>query len=153
MPEKYSEILSRSWGDIPQPKLLPEGTYLLRVRNVSYFPANEEKNQPERVTFFFEAKEAMDDVDQGELSALGEDYSFSINDIAKQFSLFRPNDWDGVRKLLTLLGVDCSPTKSQAETFSEAKGQEVLGFVKQATFTKKSGESVTQNQPEAFAAV
>lgn len=149
MPEKYSEILNRSWDDIPQPKLLPEGTWLLRVRNVSYFPANEEKQQPERVAFFFEAKEPMDDVDAQELTALGEDYSFAINDIVKQFSIFRPKDWMDVRKLLDLLGVD-TKGKDQAATFKDAKGQEVLGFLTQATFVTRAGETKTENQPTIF---
>lgn len=149
MPDKYSEILARSWDAIPQPKLLPQGTWLLRVRNVSYFPANEEKNMPERVAFFFEAKEPMDDVDAQEIAALGEGYDYAINDVVAQFSIFRPKDWADVRKLLELLGVT-TQGQEQAATFSEAKGQEVLGYLIQSTYTKKDGISVTDNKPTTF---
>lgn len=149
MPEKYSDILNRSWDDIPQPKLLPEGTWLLKLRNVSYFPANEESNQPERVAFFFEAKEPMDDVDAQELSALGDGYNYAINDITKQFSIFRPAAWNDVRKLLALLGVD-TKGKDQATTFKDAKGAEVLGYLRQNTFQTRAGETRTDNVPEMF---
>ena len=148
--DKYSDILNRSWDEIPQPQLLPEGSWLLKVRNVSYFPANPDKNQPERVAFFFEAKEPMDDVDEQELDKLGEDYSFAINDIVKQFSIFRPKDWAEVRKLLDLLGVD-SKGQSQGETFKAARGTEVVGFLQINTFTTRAGETKQDNAITSFA--
>ena|ERR1700730_8233370 len=149
MPEKYSEILNRSWDDIPQPKLLPEGTWLLKVRNVQFFPANDERNQPDRVAFFFEAREPMDDVDAKDLAALGEGYSYSINEIAKQFSIFRTGDWEDVRKLLSMLGIE-TKGQDQAATFKAARGAEVLGYLSQQTFTTKAGETKTLNQPTVF---
>lgn len=149
MAEKYSDILNRSWDDIPQPKLLPEGSWLLKVRNVSYFPANEDKNQPERVAFFFAAKEPMDDVDQQELTALGDGYDYAINDVVKQFTIFRPKDWNAVRDLLGLLGVDPKGA-SQADTFKEAKNQEVIGYLTIRNYTTKAGESKSDNDVSSF---
>lgn len=151
MAEKYSDLLNRSWDDIPQPKLLPEGTWLLKVRNVSYFPKNDEKNQPERVAFFFEAKEPMDDVDGSELTALGKDYDYAINDVVKQFSIFRPKDWNDVRSLLGLMGIE-SKGASQAETFKAAKGHEVFGFLQRSVFTTKAGETKEDNSVASFMA-
>ena len=34
MPSKFADIAEQQWNDIPEPKLLPEGTYLLRGTEV-----------------------------------------------------------------------------------------------------------------------
>lgn len=146
--EKYTDILNRSWDDIPEAKLLPVGTWLLRGNNVGVFPPKEE-GQATRVAFFYQAKEPMDDVREDELAALGEDYSYSENDVVKQFFINRNKDWDSVRKHLELHGID-SKGKTQIETFKEFKGTEVLSFVDTKTFTSNTGETRTENNPTSF---
>jgi hypothetical protein len=151
MAEKYSDILNRSWDDIPEPKLLPVGSWLLRGKNVAYFPAAEE-GKSARVAFFYEAKEPMDDVDAGELRELGDDYAYSENDIVKQFFINRNKDWDAVRKHLALHGID-SEGKSQAETFKAFGGTEVVSYLSTKTYVRQDGTTVTDNDPTTFAAV
>lgn len=147
--EKYEDILNRSWDDIPEPKLLPEGSWLLRGKNVAFFPPQEE-GKSARVAFFYEAVEPMDDVKQESLDALGEDYAYSENDIVKQFFINRNRDWDAVRKHLALHGVD-TQGKSQADSFKAFKGTEVIAWLGTKTFTTQAGETKTDNDPSNFA--
>lgn len=148
---KYNEIVNRSWDDIPEPQLLPQGSWLLRGRNVAIFPPKED-GAATRVAFFYEAKEPMDDVPQTELDALGADYSYAENDIVKQFFINRNKDWDNVRKHLELHGIS-TKGKSQPETFDAFKGTEVVAFLQTKTFVNGAGQQVTDNDPTSFAAV
>lgn len=152
MTEKYSDILQRTWSEIPEPKLLPQGSWLLRGKNVAIFPPKEE-GKPARVAFFYEAVEPMDDVSQTDLEALGTDYAFSENDIVKQFFINRNKDWDQVRKHLVLHGVDVAPSRSQAETFKDFTGTEIVSYLGTKTFTDGSGNTKTDNDPQSFAVV
>jgi hypothetical protein len=151
MNENYADILTRSWDDIPTPKVLPVGTWLLRGKNVALFPPKEE-GQSLRVAFFYQAKEPMADVKQEELDTLGEDYAYSENDIVKQFFVNRNKDWDGIRRHLALHGIDTAG-KSQKETFDAFKGAEVLAFLGTRTYTNGAGQSVTDNDPTSFGVV
>jgi hypothetical protein len=153
MASKYADILSAQWDDLPQPKLLPDGTWLLRGSNASYFPGDEENDKSARVAFFYEVKEPMEDVRQEDLDALGEGYDFANNDIVAQFYINRPKDWAKVREHLEAHGID--PTgKTQEQTFEEFKGTEVLAHITQNTYVKKAtGQEVTVNTPTLFAKV
>lgn len=151
MAEKYEDLLNRSWDDIPEPKLLPAGSWLLRGKNVAMFPPSEE-GKPARLAFFYNAKEPMDDVSQAELDALGEDYSFAENDIVKQFFINRNKDWDAVRKHLALHGIDTAG-KSQADTFKAFGGTEVIAYLGTRTYTNGQGQTVIDNDASSFAAV
>lgn len=151
MTEKYEDILNMNWDNIPEPKLLPVGSWLLRGRNVAVFQPKEE-GQSIRVAFFYEAKEPMEDVNQTELEALGADYSYSENDIVKQFFINRNKDWDNVRKHLALHGVDVNG-QSIAASFKAFKGAEVVAFLTTKTFTGGDGQTRTENDPTGFAQV
>lgn len=153
MLSKYADILNQQWDDLPQPKLLPEGTYLLKGTNVSFFPANEEEDKSARVVFFYEVKEPMEDVEASELDKLGVNYDFANNDIAAQFYINRPKDWAKVRAHLEAHGIN-PEGKTQEETFEAFKGTEVLAHITQNEYvSKRTGTSVTQNQPTLFAKV
>ena len=153
MSEKYSDILNRQWDDIPEPALLPDGTYVLKCQNVGFFPAPKpeegEEKKSDRVTFFYGVKEAMDDVRQDDLDALGENYDMANNDVTKNFWINREKDWTQVKRHLALLGVD-TKGKSQPETFKEARGAEVLAFLGTREFTNNAGETIVQNEPRDF---
>lgn len=155
MTEKYEDTLNRSWDDIPEPQMLPPGSWLLRGNNVAVFPPKEE-GQKTRVVFFYEAKEPMEDVQQEDLDALG-DYAYSENDIVKQFWINKNKDWDAVRKHLDLHGISTKnedgTTKSQLETFKEFKGAEIVSFLTVETYTGADGMAHTQNVPTSFARV
>ena len=151
MAEKYSELLARQWDDIPEPQILPEGTWLLKGRNVAFFPAKEE-DKSDRVAFFYEAKEPMDDVDAGELTKLGENYDFANNDIVKQFFINREKDWASVRAFLAKHGID-SKGKTQAETFDAFKGTEVYAYLGTKSYTDSTGTAKVDNDPSNFTPV
>lgn len=151
--DKYSDILSRSWDDIPEPKNLPVGTWLLKGGNASYIPKKDGSEQDARVLFFYEAKEPMDDVDQTDLAALGPDYDFAENDIVKQFYVRRNKDWDAVRKHLELHGITVTGGVSIQDALKSFKGSEVLSYLNVKTYTKNDGTVVTSNDPTTFAAV
>ncbi len=151
MAEKYADILNRSWDSIPKPKLLPVGSWLLKGKNVAMF-APKEEGQSTRVAFFYEAREPMDDVSETELRELGDDYSYSENDIVKQFFINRNKDWDNVRRHLELHGVS-TEGKSQADTFKEFQGSEAIAYLGTKTFTNAAGQTITDNDPTSFAKV
>lgn len=151
MADNYQDILKRSWDDIPEPKLLPTGSWLLKGKNVAVFPPREE-GQAMRVGFFYEAKEPMDDVSADELASLGSDYSYAENDIVKQFFINRNKDWDSVRKHLALHGIE-TEGKTQDETFKAFKNSEVVAYLGTKTFTTGQGETKTDNDPTSFAKV
>lgn len=149
--DNYSEILERSWDDIPEPKLLPEGSWLLRGRNAAYLPKKDALNA--RALFFYTAKEPMSDVDQGELDALGEgfDYEASADDIVKTFWIEKDTDWKAVKEHLALHGIEVKG-KSQQETLKAFKGTEIVSFLTQKTINTKNGAK-TVNDPTTFAKV
>lgn len=151
MADSYAETLNRTWDDLPEPaEYLPVGTWLLKGRNVAFFEGDEDKDQSARVVLFFEAVEPMDDVSETELQALGEDYDFSNNDVAKQVYINREKDWQEVRKILNLAGVD-TEGKTQAESFKEFRNSKVLAYLTVKTYNGKDGLKTT-NDPINFAA-
>lgn len=152
MADKYGDLLKRSWDDLPQPApYLPEGTWLLKGRNVAYFPADEENDKSERVVLFFEPLEPMDDVKQEELDALGPNYDYANNDVTKQFYINRAKDWVEVRKILNLMGIE-TEGQTQEDSFKAFKGAKVLAYLSIKTFqNKRTGERVITNDPVNFA--
>lgn len=144
----YSDILNMTWEDIPEPKLVPGGSWLLRCRNATFIPKKGE--QDAKVLFFYEPKEPMDDVDAGEIEALG-DYNVSENDLVAQFFINRSKDWVKVRNHIEKHGVEV--TGNIPETLKSVKGSEVIAFVGTRTYTNSVGESVTDNTVTQFAPV
>jgi hypothetical protein len=151
--EKYADLVNRQWDDLPEiADYLPVGTWLLKSKNVAYFPGDEDEDKSARVVFFYEAKEPMDDVSAEELEALGGDYDFSNNDIAKQFYINRDKDWVGVKKHIELHGVDTKGL-SMPDSFKAFRNTEVMAYLGTRTYKNRSGESVTENDPSQFARV
>jgi len=150
MTDKYADIENIQWDNIPEPKTLPDGTYLLKGTNVLYVPKDEENDKSARVAFFYEAKEAMDDVDAEELAKLGDDYDLANSEIVKQFFLNKARDWAAVRKHIEAHGIDTAG-KSLPETFDAFRGTEVLSVITTKEFVSKtSGELVVKNEPTLF---
>lgn len=153
MTEKYADLLNRQWDDLPEvAPFLPVGTWRLKGSNISYTPADEDEDKSARVVFFYEAVDPMDDVNEGELEALGEDYDYSNNDVAKQFYINREKDWLSVRKHLELHGLD-TKGMSMPDSFAlfNKTKPTVMAWLGTKTFTNRSGETVTQNDPSQFA--
>ena len=144
----YEAILNMAWEDIPESKLIPGGSWLLRCRNATFVPKKGE--QDAKVLFFYEPKEPMDDVDPSEIEALG-DYDISENDLVAQFFIGRNKDWNRVRAHVEKHGVEVQG--SIPETLKALKNTEVIAFVGTRTYTNSQGQSVTDNTVTQFAQV
>jgi hypothetical protein len=149
--ESYEDIADRSWDDIPDEKLLPDGSWLLRGRNASYQPAKNDGNPS--ILFDYAAKEPMNDVDDGELAALGEDYDTSQNRIFHRIWLETGRDFKVARAFLELHGIEVDPTKSVKATLPAFKGTEIVAVLTTQTFTDNAGMTRENNVPTKFVAV
>lgn len=144
----YTDILKTSWDEVPEPKTLPVGSYLLRGSNISFQKAKEEGKNP-TVMMVFQPKEAMDDVSQDELQALGANYEVAENSIFHRVYIERKSDWDKVRKILVKMGVPLEG--SLEESFKHFRGAEVIGYLDVNNYTDKDGNAKTQNVIKEFA--
>ena len=147
---KYEDILALTWGNIPEPKTLPDGSWELKPRNASYQPGGEGKDG--RVVFFYTPVEPMEDVNLGDLKAL-EGYDVSDSDVSATFWIEKKKDWDAVRTHLSLHGVDVSddtPLPVSLKAFR--KGNNVVGYVTTRSFVASTGQTITQNVANQFAA-
>lgn len=146
----YADILNKSWDEIPEVVPVPKGSYLLKGQNATFQPAKGEDGSPS-VLFVYRVKEPMDDVDTGELEALGANYDLEANRIFTRFWINDGSDWDKVRKHLAKHGV---PLKGNiADSLKEFKGAEVVAFVDQRNFTDNAGQSQTENTAANFTPV
>src|SRR6266403_3707823 len=146
----YADIANLSWDEIQEPKTLPVGTYLLRLRNAVFQPAKDADKSPV-VMFVHVPKEAMADVKTDELEELGSEYDISENKIFTRFYIEDGSSWDAVRRLLHKHGVE--PEGKIEETLKKAKGAEVLGYLHQKTFTRQDGSVGVANNVTEFAPV
>lgn len=146
----YEDVLKKSWEEIPEPKLLPVGSWLLRGRNAAFLEPKEE-GQNARVLFFYIPKSPMDDVDEGALAALGDDYDYAENDVIHTIWIERNKDWDRVRKHLALHGIEA--TGPIQDTLKKFKNSEVFAYLDQRAFETKAGEKREENVPTNFASV
>lgn len=146
----YADIAELSWDEIQEPKTLPVGTYLLRLRNAVYQAAKEADKSPV-VMFVHVPKEAMDDVNSDELSALGAEYDIGENKIFTRIYIEDGSSWDQVRKLLAKHGVEAKGKIE--ESLKAAKGAEVLGYLNQRAFARKDGTQGVANNVTEFAPV
>lgn len=146
----YSSIAELSWDNIQEPKVLPVGTFLLRLSNAVFQPSKEADKSPV-VMFVHTPKEAMSDVKTEELESLGPDYDISENKIFTRIFIEDGSSWDKVRKLLEKHGRTVSG--DVAASLKAAKGSEVLGYLDQDRFTRKDGTVGLGNKVTEFAPV
>lgn len=146
----YADIADLSWDNIQEPKVLPVGTYLLKLRNAKFQPSKDADKSP-LVMFVYQAKEPMDDVKSEELDELGKDYDVTENKIFFRIYIEDGSSWDQVRKHLLKHGIEV--TGSVEETLKKAKGSEVLAYLEQQTFTRKDKSIGVSNNPTEFAPV
>lgn len=147
----YESIAAKSWGDIPKDKVLPVGSWLLRLRNAAYVESNDPQVS-NKFLFFYQVREPMSDVTPEALSELN-GYDVTMKQIVKTFWVETPRNWDEVRAHFGLLGIETPDTKSLPDTIKEAKGHEIISYLDTKTFQNSQGEMVTDNNPVSFAAV
>lgn len=146
----YADIAGLSWDEIQEPKPLPVGTYLLKLRNLVFQPSKEE-DKSSRVMFVHSPKEAMDDVKTDELQALGDDYDIAENKIFTTVFIEDGSSWAQVRNILAKHGVEVKGDIT--ESFKKAKGSEVLGYLTVDRFQRKDKSYGENNKVTEFAPV
>lgn len=148
----YEDILQGGWDGVPEPKILPNGSWQLNLRNASFIPKNEEdeKSKP-RVLFFYTAQSPMQDVDDEELKKLG-DYEFENTDLVHTIYIERRVDWDKVKRHIALhSGVQL--LDSIQDTLKKGvRNAKVIGYLNDQTYKdKRTGKMVTKNVVTEFA--
>lgn len=148
----YEAILNASFNEIPEVKTLPDGSWKLKARSAKFMPPKEEGNNP-LVLFVYSAVEPMDDVNQEDLTALGDDYDYSGNSIFTRFYVESKADWDKVRKHIEKHGVDVTTDEPVNEVLKGVKGTEVIAYLKSRSFTNSAGQPSEENTATNFAPV
>lgn len=147
----YEDILNRSWDEIPEPEILPVGSYRLKSRGATFMEAKSD-SQNDRVMFIYSAMEPLPDVDADALAALG-DYDISQNRLFYTVWIEGVQDWDKVRKHILKHNLEVVEKETPFETFKRMKGTEVIAWIDQRSYENKSGEMVESNDPTQFARV
>lgn len=154
MTDTYTDIMKVAWGEIPEPKLLPVGSWLLQLRNVTFLEPREE-GQKGRVLFFYTPRAPMEDVSEDDLAALGQDYDFGENQVTYTIWIESSRDWKRVREHIAKHGTEVDPALSIEENFkavSKAR-PEIIGYLDQRSYQTNAGEQKTDNNITAFQAV
>lgn len=147
----YDDILNRTWDDIPEPVLLPGGSWLVVGQTAGLVKPKDEGGKL-KVLFNLKAKEPVQ-VAQEELDELG-DYDITINDLQYTVYIESAADWDKVRKFLEIFGVEMSGRIVGGDgklTFAKAfRGAEAVAEVGQRNYTNQDNEVIWQNSLSKF---
>lgn len=146
----YEDLADMGWDDIPEPKLLPVGSWRLKARNATYKEGKGDSNP--YFMFVYVPSAPLDDVDADKLIELGADYDVSNNRIFHRMWVETASDFDAVRKHLAKHGIELEG-KSVKETLAAFKGTEVIGAIGIKVFTDRSNEERQENVVEAFAPI
>lgn len=149
----YDDLINRTWEDIPEPELLPNGGWMLEGGNVSLIKPKE-KGKSSKVLFSYKAKEPVS-VPDDLLEEMG-NYDFSINDLNFTIYLENASDWDKVRKHLELHGIELNKKDrlvNEAGKLSFAKdfrGSKVIGDIRDRNYENADGVTIWQNSVSKF---
>ncbi len=152
MTESYEDIMSRSWGDIPEVRLLPVGTWRLRARNATLLRPKTAEQSPV-ILVAYTPMEPLDDVDVDEIAELGDGYDWAANRLFARFWVEDAADWDKVRKHFTLLGIECPESESIQDTLKRVKGAEINAYVGIESYKNPQGEMEHRNNVSGFTVV
>lgn len=141
---KYEDILNVAFDEIPVPKFVPNGGWGFICRGASFKPASEE-GKSHVVNFMYQPEEPMEDVDSGELEALG-DFDYREAKIFHKFWI-KPgsgSDLHALREHLTKHGIDLGGM-SVAEGLKAVKNTRINGLVGLKQFTRQDGTMAEDN--------
>jgi hypothetical protein len=152
----YDDLLNRTWDDIPEPVLLPGGTWMVAGKTAALVRPKEE-GKSLKILFGLKAKEPVN-VAQEELDELG-DYDITINDLQHTIYIENASDWDKVRKFLAVFGVEIDTKVKIVDgngklSFAKAfAGAEAVAEIGQRNYQDANNETVWQNNLSKFQAV
>lgn len=152
--DSYEAILSRSVEDIPEPVLLPAGSWVLKATSAAKFVPPKSETDTPVVLFVYEPTEDLDDVDKDAVQELRDaDYDFGNNPLFYRIRINRESDWKKVVEHIKLHGVDTEGLTVK-ESLAAVKSARIIGAVTVRSYTKKpEGTLVTTNDVAQFAAL
>lgn len=151
----YEDLLKQSFDELPADKLLPGGTWRLRIQNASFLKP---KTADDQAKWFVvvQGKEPMDDVDAQSVQEAFPDGDFSVTEIPITFWLRKPSDLSRFINFLSLAGVVVERPFSVERVnglLKSAKGSEFLGMVGQRMRQNSDGSSEPENTVTKFASL
>lgn len=150
----YDEILNRTWDEIPDEKVLPDGWYVLTAKNANFQKPKGDGNA--KILIFYTVADALGEDDGGPrqdaLEALGADYDMTENEIVQTIWVSGNKDWRAAKRHLALLGVT-TEGKSLMDGLKEVKGNPIAARLEYRTYQNKAGITVEQNDPKEFAPI
>lgn len=157
--DDYSEagptesLLKMRKDTIPEPKLVPDGTWVLGGRSVKYKEAEEGNEQGllARVTFTFVPKSAKEDVAEDEVA----DNLWKGVPIFHDVRIMKSSDMGSVEKLLAKCGVDTEDgdVSDWIKAFNKAKPGVIASVGHQSWPDKTTGETRRKNVLSQFTSV
>lgn len=153
MSENYEDILKKQYGQIQKEKVLPVGTWRLRLKNVTFMKGDAENGKNPCFMFVYVPKAPTDDVDESQLAELGGSYNIEENQIFFKLWYETGRDLNNFFAHVQKHGVAVGEETSIEAAMKAVKGKEVMSYLGTRTFKTKGGEMVTSNDPESFAPV
>lgn len=151
----YEDLLKQSFDELPVDKLLPGGSWHLRVRNASFLKP---KTADDQAKWFVvvQGKEPMDDVDMDAVKEAFPDGDYGVSEIPITFWLRKPSDLTKFINFMSLCGVVVERPFSVEKVNSllkSLKNTEFLGMVGNRMRQNTDGTSEPENTVTKFAAL
>ncbi len=148
--QTYDDILDRSFDELQDDKILPLGTWNLRLRN-THFKQPSTEGQSAQVLFFYHPIEPTGDVDVEAMEALGENYDYTENQIVFKVWIEGNRSWrDLMNHLKKHIGIDWTAGSIREVLKKGCKGAEVMAELGERTYENNFGELVVENVPSNF---
>lgn len=150
---QFEDFFKRSLNELPKPKPLPRGHYVLALRSSFKRPPREEGKSGQLV-LFYEPVAPGDDVDPTELEAFqAEGLSIQDVSIAVEFWLGDWSDVEAIYKHLALLGADVEQAADLSVAVKAATNKRVAAYVSTDTYMHKVKGLQWKNKAEGFKAL
>lgn len=143
MATDYEKITETCWDDIQPPKLLPTGSWELKVLSMKEQPSKKEGGKTQ-VLVAVQPIEPMSDVPEDALAELGDDWTKEVENIFMRFWFESAADKQRVRQFLTVLGVELKGL-SIADSFKAAKDATFIGYINTESYTDGGGNPQVKN--------
>lgn len=151
--DDYEGLLERTRAETPTLQLLPVGSFRLKHSGNAKFQKARDSDKNDSVMFVYSAMEALEDVDNEQLAALG-DYDISQNKLFFRVWIENEVDWANFWLHVDKHGeLGLGPDATRKEAMEAMKGTEIIAWLEQRTFQNKAGDMVDTNDPVNFAAV
>ena len=149
----FEDFFKKSLSELPEPKSLPRGHYVLALRGNFKRPPRE-KGKSGQLALFLEPIEPCDDVDPAELEAFVSDgRSIKDNTVTVEFWL---GDWKNVKDIyahLELYGVNVADMADLSVALKAATNKRIVAYVSPETYQHKVKGMQTKDKAEGFKAI